>query len=132
VSPSKAKVEKRTAESDVGTFGGWVQAYFKHKADPKSGREQLADSTQELRKSVYRHILEDPLGKMKLEEIKPTALAELLDNAKAERGPGPAVHARELVLLVYRFATGKGVEVENLPRRSPEKRSPPSDRASAT
>ena len=30
-----------------------------------------------------------------------------------ERGPGPAVHARELVLQVYRFAAGKGVEVDN-------------------
>ncbi|MDH4466148.1 MAG: tyrosine-type recombinase/integrase [Acidovorax sp.] len=113
VSPSKAKVEKRTAESDAETFGAWVLKYFEHKADPKSGKEQLADSTLALRKSVYRRILEEPLGKKRLDEIKPTALAELLDKAKAERGPGPAVHARELVLLVYRYAIGKGVEVDN-------------------
>jgi integrase len=53
------------------------------------------------------------MGKKRLEEIKPTELAALLDKAKAERGPGPAVHARELVLLVYRFAIGKGLEVDN-------------------
>lgn len=112
-SPSKAKVEKRALIADGETFGAWVKRYFEFKADPKSGDERLADSTLELRKSVYRRILEEPLGKKRLDEIKPTALAELLDKAKADRGPGPAVHARELVLLVYRFAIGKGVEVDN-------------------
>lgn len=113
VSPSKAKVEKRTADADGQTFGAWVEKYFEHKADPKSGKEQLADSTLALRKSIYRRVLEAPLGKKRLDEIKPTALAELLDKAKAERGPGPAVHARELALLVYRYAIGKGIEVSN-------------------
>lgn len=113
VSPSKAKVEKRTNAVDGDTFGSWVKRYFEFKADPKSGDERLADSTLALRRSVYKRILEAPLGKKRLEEIKPTALAALLDTAKAERGPGPAVHARELVLLVYRFAIGKGVEVDN-------------------
>lgn len=112
-SPSKAKVEKRNLEFGGDTFGAWVKRYFEFKADPKSGDEQLADSTLELRQSVYRRVLEEPLGKKRLDEIKPTALAELLDKAKAERGPGPAVHARELVLLVYRFAIGKGFEVDN-------------------
>jgi hypothetical protein len=110
VSPSKAKVEKRAADADGHTFGAWVEKYFEHRADPKSGKEQLAESTLALRKSVFRRILETPLGKKRLDEIKPMALAELLDKAKNERGPGPAVHARELALLVYRYAIGKGIE----------------------
>lgn len=113
VSPSKAKVEKRTQEVDSETFGAWVRRYFEFKADPKSGDEMLADSTLALRKSVYKRILEAPLAKKRLDEIKPTVLADILDKAKTDRGPGPAVHARELVLLVYRFAVGKGVEVKN-------------------
>lgn len=52
-SPSKAKVEKRTASAAALTFGGWAEAYFKHKADPKSGAEKLADSTLAMRRSVY-------------------------------------------------------------------------------
>jgi len=112
-SPSKAKVLKRTVEADAPTFGTWAAKYFEFKADPKSGDERLADSTLALRKSVYRRVLEVPLGKLRLEDIKAHKLAELLDKAKAERGPGPAVHARELVLLVYRFAIGKGLEVTN-------------------
>ena len=113
VSPSKSKVERRSAAADAGTFGAWAKSYFEFKADPKSGGEKLADSTLALRKSVYRRLLEKPLGKVNLEDIKPKTLADLFDKAKAERGPGPAVHARELVLLVYRFAIGKGVEVAN-------------------
>ena len=121
VSPSKAKVQQRTADAESDTFGAWVQRYFDFKSDPKSGDEQLADSTLELRKSVYRRTLEQQLGKKTLREIKAATpkgssnrgLSELFDAIKAERGPGPAVHARELVLLVYRFAIGKGEEVIN-------------------
>ena len=112
-SPSRVKADQRAVAAEAPTFGSWVQKYFDFKSVPKSGDECLADSTLDLRKSVYRRLLEQPLGKLRLEVIKPMALAELLDKAKAERGPGPAVHARELVLLVYRFAIGKGVEVAN-------------------
>jgi hypothetical protein len=51
-SPSKAKVEKRTALAEAFTFGGWAEAYFKHKADPKSGAERLADSTLVMRPGI--------------------------------------------------------------------------------
>lgn len=112
-SPSRSKVEKRSATTDAPTFGAWANKYFEFKADPKSGDEKLADSTLDLRKSIYKRLLEEPLGKKKLQEIKPPVLAELFKKAKDERGPGPAVHARELVLLVYRYAIGQGVDVTN-------------------
>ncbi len=112
-SPSKAKVHKRIENAEADTFATWVQHYFEFKADPKSGDEQLADSTLKLRQSVYRRLLEKPLGKKRLEEIKPQTLAELFRTIKSERGPGPAVHARELTLLVYRHAIGNGMPVAN-------------------
>lgn len=112
-SPSRAKVEKRTEMGVDVTFGKWVERYFEFKADPKSGDEQLADSTLELRHSVYRRLLEPTLGKERLDGIKAKELAGLLDGIKAKNGPGPAVHARELVLLVYRHAIGRGEEVSN-------------------
>ena len=121
VSPSKSKVQQRAADADAETFGSWVQRYFDFKSDPKSGDEQLADSTLELRRSVYRRTLEQALGKKTLKEIKAATakgvsepgLSDMFDTIKAERGPGPAVHARELVLLVYRYAIGKGEDVIN-------------------
>ena len=113
VSPSKAKVEKRLQKEEADTFGGWASRYLEFKADPKSGDEMLADSTLELRKSIYRRILEPKLAKLPLVEIRPPMLAELFRKTKEERGPSPAVHAREFVLLVYRFAIGQGVDVVN-------------------
>lgn len=112
-SPARAKVEQRSEIADAMSFGRWATRYFEFKSDAKSGAERLADSTLSLRRSIYNRILADPFGKLNLEEIKPIALGELLDQVKKDRGPGPAVHARELVLQVYRFAAGKGVEVDN-------------------
>jgi integrase len=112
-SPARAKVEQRSEVADAMSFGRWATRYFEFKSDAKSGAERLADSTLSLRRSIYNRILVSPFGKLNLDEIKPVALGELLDRVKTERGPGPAVHARELVLQVYRFAKGKGVDVAN-------------------
>jgi integrase len=112
-SPAKAKVEQRGDIADAMSFARWTARYFEFKSDEKSGAERLAESTLALRQSIYSRILAGPVGKLNLDEIKPVALGALLDRVKSERGPGPAVHARELVLQVYRFAKGKGVDVEN-------------------
>ncbi|MFM2058249.1 MAG: hypothetical protein RLY71_2634 [Pseudomonadota bacterium] len=112
-SPARAKVEQRSEVADAMSFGHWATRYFEFKSDAKSGAERLADSTLSLRRSIYSRILAGPFGKLNLDEIKPVALGEVLDRVKTDRGPGPAVHARELVLQVYRFAAGKGVDVAN-------------------
>ena len=112
-SPARAKVEQRSEIADAMSFGRWATRYFEFKSDAKSGAERLADSTLSLRRSIYNRILAGPFGKLNLDEIKPVALGELLDRIKTERGPGPAVHARELVLQVYRFANGEGVDIAN-------------------
>lgn len=112
VSPSRAKAEKKAAETEALTFGKWVERYLEFKGDPKSKGEQLADSTLAMRRSTYKRALEKPLGKLMLEEITPNRLATLCDDIKAQRGPAVAVHAREIVLM-YRHAQRKGIEVSN-------------------
>jgi hypothetical protein len=84
-SPSKAKVEKRTASAEALTFGGWAEAYFKHKADPKSGAEKLADSTLAMRRSVYDRAIAGKLSKLKLGEVTPQRLKHLCDEVKKKR-----------------------------------------------
>lgn len=113
VSPSRAKAEKRAAAAEALTFGGWAQAYFKHKADPKSGAEQLADSTLELRRSTYRRVIEPELGRLKLEEVTPQRLMRLCLDAKEKRGPAVGVHVREVVHAVFRHAQGSGISIPN-------------------
>ncbi|MGC4024291.1 MAG: tyrosine-type recombinase/integrase [Mesorhizobium sp.] len=112
-SPSKAKVEKRTASAEALTFGGWAEAYFKHKADPKSGAEKLADSTLAMRRSVYDRAIASVMSKLKLGEVTPQRLKRLCDEVKEKRGPAVAVHVREVVLLVFRHAQGSGLDVSN-------------------
>ncbi|WP_407122152.1 tyrosine-type recombinase/integrase [Bradyrhizobium sp. STM 3561] len=113
VSPSRAKAEKRAAAAEALTFGGWAQAYFTHKADPKSGAEQLADSTLELRRSTYRRVIEPELGRLKLEEVTPQRLMRLCLDAKEKRGPAVGVHVREVVQAVFRHAQGSGISIAN-------------------
>lgn len=113
VSPSRAKVEKRTAASDALTFGGWAEKYFEFKADPKSGAEQLADSTLELRRSTYRRVIEPVFGRLKLEEVTPQRLMRTCLDAKEKRGPAVGVHVREVVHAVFRHANGNGISVPN-------------------
>ncbi len=113
VSPSRAKVEKRTAMAEALTFGGWALKYFAFKSDPKSGEERLADSTLAMRKSIYTRALDAKLGKLKLEEITSISLKGLCDDLKQNRGPAVAVQARELVLNVFRYAQRSGIAVTN-------------------
>lgn len=113
VSPSRAKVEKRTAASDALTFGGWAQKYFEFKADPKSGAEQLADSTLELRRSTYRRVIAPEFSRLKLEEVTPQRLMHMCLDAKEKRGPAVGVHAREVVHAVFRHAHGNGISIPN-------------------
>lgn len=113
VSPSRAKVEKHTAAASALTFGGWAERYFEFKADPKSGAEQLADSTLELRRSTYRRVIAPVFGRLKLEEITPQRLMRTCLDAKEKRGPAVGVHVREVVHAVFRHAHGNGISVPN-------------------
>lgn len=113
VSPSRTKVEKRTAALDSLTFGGWAEKYFEFKSDPKSGAEQLANSTLELRRSTYRRVIEPTFGRLKLEEVTPQRLMRTCLDAKEKRGPAVGVHVREVVHAIFRHAQGNGIPVPN-------------------
>lgn len=70
VSPSRAKAEKKAADTDALTFGKWVERYFEFKGDPKSKGEQLADSTLAMRRSTDEDVL--ALG---IEAVRPRGCA---------------------------------------------------------
>lgn len=73
----------------------------------------MAYSTQDMRRSVYARELEGKFGNPKLTEITHEDLRALTD-ATVERGaPATAVHTRDIVLQVYRWALERGQKVEN-------------------
>ena len=104
-SPSRAKTEKRAEAADALTFGKWAEKYF--------AEASLADSTRAMRKSVYVRNLAAEFGRLKLEEVTPLRLMARCEKVKERGASAPAVHAREIVLQVFRFIQARGLRVEN-------------------
>ncbi|HCE1933850.1 TPA: tyrosine-type recombinase/integrase [Vibrio parahaemolyticus] len=104
-SPAKEKVRAKARTKDAETFGAWAQKWLRG--------YQMADSTRDMRRSVYARELEGKFGNQKLTEITHEDLRALTD-AIVERGaPATAVHTRDIVLQVYRWAIERGQKVEN-------------------
>ena len=123
-SPAKEKARDRARIKDAETFGAWAEKWLRG--------YQMADSTRDMRRSVYERELKPKFSNQKLVEITHEDLRALTD-AIVERGaPATAIHAREIVLLVFRWAIERGQKVENpaeLVRPTSIARFEPRDRA---
>ncbi|EPM82593.1 putative phage-related integrase protein, partial [Pseudomonas syringae pv. actinidiae ICMP 19068] len=87
------------------TFDAWAEKWLRG--------YQMADSTRDMRRSVYERELKPHFGNQKLVEINHEDLRTLTD-AIVERGaPATAVHSREIVMQVFRWAIERGQKVEN-------------------
>ncbi|RQT27423.1 site-specific integrase [Burkholderia contaminans] len=104
-SPSRAKVEKRVEAAEALTFGNWAGKYFE--------QATLADSTRSMRKSVYERNLASEFGRLNLEEITSARLMARCEKIKERGAAAQAIHAREIVLQVYRFVEARGIKVDN-------------------
>ena len=104
-SPSRAKTDKRLEAAEALTFGSWADKYF--------AEADLADSTKAMRRSIYNRNLAAEFGRLKLEEITPGRLLARCERIKERGAAAPAVHAREIVLQVYRFVQARGWKIEN-------------------
>ena len=104
-SPSRKKTDKRREAAEALTFGAWAQKYL--------AEAPIADSRRAMRKSVYERNLASEFGRLKLEEITPARLMTRCERIKERGVAAPAVHAREIVLLVYRFVKARGIVIDN-------------------
>ena len=123
-SPAKEKARDRARIKDAETFGAWAEKWLRG--------YQMADSTRDMRRSVYERELKPKFSNQRLVEITHEDLRALTD-AIVERGaPATAIHAREIVLQVFRWAIERGQKVENpaeLVRPTSIARFEPRDRA---
>lgn len=104
-SPAREKAREKARVRDAETFGAWAEKWLRS--------YPMADSTRDMRRSVYERDLKVKFGNLKLTEITHEDLRALTD-AIVERGaPATAVHAREIVYQVYRWAIERGQKVEN-------------------
>ena len=104
-SPAKEKARDKARVKDAETFGAWAEKWLRG--------YQMADSTRDMRRSIYERELKPKFSNQKLVEITHEDLRALTD-AIVERGaPATAVHAREVMLQVFRWAIERGQKVEN-------------------
>lgn len=92
-SSAREKAREKARVRDAETFGAWAKKWLRS--------YQMADSTRDMRRSVYERDLKAKFGNLKPTEITHEDLRALTD-AIVERGaPATAVHAREIVYQVY-------------------------------
>jgi len=104
-SPAKEKARDKARTKDAETFGAWAEKWLRG--------YQMADSTRDMRRSVYERDLKTKFGNWKLTEITHEDLRVLTDAIVGRGAPATAVHVREIVLQVYRWAIERGQKVEN-------------------
>lgn len=104
-SPAREKARDKARVKDAETFGAWAEQWLK--------KHQMAESTRDMRRSVYERDLKARFGKLKLAEITHEDLRILTDEIVERGAPATAVHVREIVMLVYRWAAERGQKVEN-------------------
>jgi integrase len=106
-SPAKEKARDKARVKDTETFGAWAEKWLRG--------YQMADSTRDMRLAVYERELKPIFGNQRLSEINHEDLRALTD-AIVDRGApatATAVHSREVVLQVYRWAIERGQRVDN-------------------
>jgi integrase len=104
-SPARQKGAAAARRRAGHTFAQWAEEWLE--------RYTMAESTRDMRRSVYERDLKGPFGKLKLEEITAEELRALCDRIVARQAPATAVHAREIVMLVFRYARDRGQKVAN-------------------
>lgn len=104
-SPAREKAREREREKTAKTFDDWAQAWLR-------GHE-MADSTRDMRVGTYERELKKPFGGLLLGEISHEDLRQLTEKIVARGAPATAVHAREIVMMVFRWAIERGQKFEN-------------------
>lgn len=104
-SPARQKATAAAKRRDEQSFGQWAEEWL--------ARYTMAESTRDMRRSVYERDLKRPFGRLKLHEVTPDELRSLCDRIVERGAPATAVHARDIVMLVFRYARERGQKVAN-------------------
>lgn len=104
-SPARQKATAQARRREENTFGEWAEEWLE--------RYVMAESTRDMRRSVYERDLKRPFGKLKLEEVTADEVRRLCDRIVDRGAPATAVQARDVVMLVYRYAKDRGQKVTN-------------------
>ena len=104
-SPSRQKAREKQKVKEADSFGEWAELWLKD--------HQMAESTRDMRRSVFERDLKGLFGRLKMTEITHEDLRSLCDKIVERGAPATAVHAREVVHMVFRYAMERGHKYEN-------------------
>ena len=104
-SPSRQKAREKQKIKEADSFGEWAELWLKD--------HQMAESTRDMRRSVFERDLKGLFGRLKMTEITHEDLRSLCDKIVERGAPATAVHAREVVHMVFRYAMERGHKYEN-------------------
>ena len=104
-SPAKEKQRGKKQERAAKTFAEFTVAWLEDYG--------MAESTKAMRESILNRDILPTFKNRKLSEISDEDLRDLCDKIKERGAPATAVHAREIVQQIYRWAIGKGQKVVN-------------------
>lgn len=104
-SPARSKAREKQKSKDADTFGEWFELWLKNTT--------MAESTRDMRRSCYLRDLKAPFARLKMGEITQVELRALCDKIVERGAPATAIHAREIVQMVYRYASDKGHKYDN-------------------
>lgn len=104
-SPARSKAREKQKSKEADTFGEWAELWLKTTI--------MAESTRDMRRSCYLRDIKEPFSKLKMGEITHTELRVLCNKIVDRGAPATAIHVREIVQMVYRYAYDKGHRHEN-------------------
>lgn len=104
-SPAKEKARSKKHDKGAETFGDWAAKWLKS--------AEMADSTRDMRRACYERELKKTFGNKLLSEINHDDLRSLCDKIVERGAPATAIHSREIVMQVFRWANERGQNVIN-------------------
>ncbi|MDX8380440.1 MAG: tyrosine-type recombinase/integrase [Gallionella sp.] len=105
LSPAKGKAREKIKERSADTFGEWAEQWLK--------KYVMADSTRDMKRSGYERDLKGPFSNRKMSEILDGDLRVLCEKIVDRGAPASAIHVREIVQSIYRYAADKGYKYIN-------------------
>ncbi|MGU3401308.1 tyrosine-type recombinase/integrase [Brucellaceae bacterium D45D] len=104
-SPAQEKQHDKRRLREAKRFGEFGEKWFQE--------SRMADSTRAMRRSIYERDILPTFRNRLLTEITPDDLRMMCGKVKERGAPATAVHVRDIVKLIFAFATLHGEKVAN-------------------
>ncbi|KCZ51571.1 integrase [Hyphomonas pacifica] len=105
ISPAKEKKRSKTRLMESGSFSEMANRWIES--------DDMAESTRDMRRHILNRDILPAFGSYLLSEVTPEDLRALCEKVKKRGAPSTALHVREFVHLIYKYARLHGVKVDN-------------------